>query len=769
MIDYKLIISLFFTFCIVITGCSGYGGSSGKQISFSELETSFDEQYLHTPIGLKGQVIDEAGRPLSGAMIRLIGWGDASLNNGRVASTDQDGWFSLPDLYRRSVLIRAEREGYYVEIVPVDLQRPLSETMVDAGKIVMTERKDGRVRMIFAGDVMFGRRYVDRDEDGVEGEIGDLIRPGSRLEDAKAITEYIRPILLVDDFTNVNLESPFITDTSTEHPYKTYTFFSYPETIGAIPYAGIESVSLGNNHVYDYLEEGMIKTLDTIRSSGLYWFGAGMSKTEALNNFLRININSVDISMQGYNGIRPIHFPEGTPNPWPDEYLYIALDAPIVKGGSLYLTESNITSFLATEAEGRFAVPIIHGGDEYGEYPTANIRSKIIHSINQGADLVIAHHPHTIYGIATYNSVYAFLSIGNLIFDQDVFETFQSYMVIVDVDQPSPGLQEIHRIRVVPFYLEGYVPKLVTGEWFARIGRHIGHLSTYLPPSADPSVAEDGLRGAIVFPYNNRVVVASDESEVRIEEAVEEVLLKVTGGATEPFMYQRTSPSDMLASIKTDTSSTCQVGRELMHYGDFEDLDIDDSFHEGSLWNLTDQRFVENSVVRSGIGAMVLLRDYKNITPVTTWLKNRVTFPEGARLTLKGYVKGDRAGEFRIRIRWYLRDSRDIISTTEVHIREGGTYDWEEFHIDLTPPQEAGTVRAYFDHYPPSDGMGRLFLDDIALILWEVQETADPSHPIELKTPNNWGWIRCYPADPAPQYLRLRITHRVYSLPEGRW
>jgi hypothetical protein len=216
MIDYKIIIYLFFTFCILISGCSGYGGSSDKQTSFTELEASFDEQYLHTPIGLKGQVIDEAGKPLSGAMVRLIGWGDASLNNERVAATDQEGWFSLPDLYRRSVLIRVEKGSYYVEIVPVDLQRPLSETMVDTGKIVMTEKKDGRVRMIFAGDVMFGRRYVDRDGDGVEGEPGDLIRPGSRLEDAKAITEYIRPILLMDDFTNVNLESPFITDTSKE-------------------------------------------------------------------------------------------------------------------------------------------------------------------------------------------------------------------------------------------------------------------------------------------------------------------------------------------------------------------------------------------------------------------------------------------------------------------------------------------------------------------------------------------------------------------------
>jgi hypothetical protein len=373
---------------------------------------------------------------------------------------------------------------------------------------------------------------------------------------------------------------------------------------------------------------------------------------------------------------------------------------------------------------------------------------------------VIAHHPHTIYGIATYNSVYAFLSLGNLIFDQDVFETFQSYMVVVDVDQPSPGIQEIHRIRVVPFYLEGYVSKLVTGEWLARIGRYIGHLSTYLPLSADPSVTEDGLKGAIVFPYNNRVVVASDESEVRIEEEVEEVLLRITDGATEPFMYQRVTPSDMLASIKIDTSSTCQVGRELMHYGDFEDLDIDDSFHEGSLWNLTDQRFVENSVVRSGMGAMVLLRDYKNITPVTTWLKNRVTFPEGARLTLKGYLKGDNAGEFHLRIRWYLRESRDVISTEEVYIRPGGTYDWEEFHIDLSPPQEAGTVRAYFDHYPPEKGTGSLFLDDLFLILWEEEANTSTAYPLELRTPNNWGWIRCYPLDPPPESLKLTITHR---------
>jgi len=754
---------------LVLPGCSGYGGSSEKQTDFNEIETTFDQQYLNTPIKLNGQVVDESGGVISGATITLTGWGDASVNNGKVVETDDKGFFSFNSLYRRSVLMRVEKDGYYVEIIPVDLQRPLSETAVDTGRVVLTERKEGRVRMIFAGDVMFGRRYLDRDEDGIEGEPGDLIRPGSRLEDAKAITEYIRPVLLEDDLTNVNLESPFITDTSTEHPYKTYTFFSYPETIGAIPYAGIESVSLGNNHVYDYLEKGMIETLQTVDSSGLYWFGAGMSKTEAENNFLRINLNGVDISMQGFNGIRPIHFPEGTPVPWPDEYLYIALDEPIVKGGSLYLTESNITDFLSANAGDTFAVAIIHGGDEYGEYPTSNIRSKMIHAIDEGADLVVGHHPHNIYGVGVYNGRYAFLSLGNLIFDQDVFETFQSYLLMVDVDQTGPGIHNIHRIRLIPFHLEGYVPRLVTGDWLARIGRHIGHLSSYLPASADPSVQADGLKGAIVFPYNNRVVVAMDESEVRTEMSTETIDLPVINGTTGAIPYQRTSPSDMPASLVADSPSTCQIGRELMHYGDFEDLDVDESFHEGYLWNQSDQRFVENSVVRNGIGAMVLLRDYKNMTPVTTWLKNRVTFPEGAGLTLKGYIKGDNAGEFHIRVRWYLRDSRDILSTEEVFIRGGGDYDWEGFEIDLIPPPEAGTVRAYFDHYPPDEVMGRIFLDDVALILWEEEDTTNPSTPIEFRTPNNWGWIRCYPSDPARQSLRITLTHKTYSLIEGQW
>lgn len=144
-------------------------------------------------IDLRGLVVDRAGRPLAGATIEIIDF--AAESRTRRATTGPDGRFTVAALARRSVLLRVSRDGHYPEVVPVDLQRPARVPAVDTGPLALTRRGPGRARLMFVGDTMFGRRLVDDDGDGVEGEAGDLIRPATRAADARRLTTFVRDAL----------------------------------------------------------------------------------------------------------------------------------------------------------------------------------------------------------------------------------------------------------------------------------------------------------------------------------------------------------------------------------------------------------------------------------------------------------------------------------------------------------------------------------------------------------------------------------------------
>jgi hypothetical protein len=298
--------------------------------TFDTTEAAYKATYDATPIDLTGLVVDEAGLPIASAHVTAIGWGSSAANDGKTAAANASGVFTLTSLARRSVLLRVEAAGYYTEIVPTDLHRPLAEDVTGTGAVVLSIRRAGRARIIVAGDTMLGRRFIDSDGDGIQGEPGDLIRPATRASDAAALFKFMRDVLSSADYTQVNLESQVTANPVTKHIYKAFTFFSYPEALSALPGAGIDGVNLGNNHMYDYLEGGLQDTLQNVPNAGLDWFGAGMDETAAKNTVLHRTIGGgVDVAFQGFSYL----VNDGTTLP---AYTLIATNGPpLTKGGSL--------------------------------------------------------------------------------------------------------------------------------------------------------------------------------------------------------------------------------------------------------------------------------------------------------------------------------------------------------------------------------------------------------------------------------------------------
>src|SRR6185312_11918451 len=80
------------------------------------------------------------------------------------------------------------------------------------------------------------------------------------------------------DLAITNLEMPLTERGSPPTLYKDYIYRARPEAAAALAWAGIDVVSLANNHVIDYGDVGLDDSLTYLHQAGLATLGAGMSE-----------------------------------------------------------------------------------------------------------------------------------------------------------------------------------------------------------------------------------------------------------------------------------------------------------------------------------------------------------------------------------------------------------------------------------------------------------------------------------------------------------
>jgi hypothetical protein len=736
----------------VIMSCIGFmallAPRAGRAYVFDAQVQAWEDNYQAVPIDLEGRVVDEHGSALIGAQLRVIGWGASFENDGEATNSWEGGSFELLGLARANVLVKVDAPGYYSEIVTVDLQQPLAEDIVDLGDVVLYEKRFDRVRLTFGGDVMFARRYFDADEDGVLGEPGDLLRMQTLTADTARLFRYVEVVLEADDLTSVNLETPVTADLSTPHPVKDNVFNAYPASAAALEQVGVDVVTLGNNHVYDYLDDGTEDTIDHLEALGMPWVGAGMNDTQARNSWRALQFGEIDLAMQGFNN------QQGTD--YGDSDLYVTAANPD-KPGSLWSSDSRIEEFF-DDASGYFAIGQFHGGTEYAFAQSSGMRSDFETAIDAGAGLVIAHHPHVVHGVTTYDGGdgprYVFGSIGNFMFDQERYATFSSYLVSVDLEQGPDGV-EVARVWLRPMHLDGFVPRLLAGIGVAELGRYVAQLGT-----------EEDLAGgfdrAVVFAEGGKLVVAMRENQVSTTDLLDQrAPVALVNGSTGPVQLAPYSDNDALAKLATSAAATCELGFDRMQYGDFEDRDVDDRAAEGDRWAQTSARYVQRHTVRSGQAAAVLLRSASNNSTARLTTIATVPVTAGRKVSVAGWSKGTNAGKFAVSVSW-KRSSGSTISSTTSTIKAGGTWGWQAFTLNLTAPASAATVELSYAESPPGQGEGLVFLDDLQLLEWDVPTLAVTQSGTTIPTPNGWDAVRCAAGGAS---LGLTLTHRVYETP----
>ncbi len=220
----------------------------------------------HETVGLL--VADERGDPVAAAEVALTLDLDRDGELDTVV-TDEDG----------TVLIEIDGPVVATVTAPGSIPEPVAISPRDRVVSIRLWDRVGptgieRHSLHFGGDVMLGRRYLAADSSTT---------PVVDEATARAVVDDLAPVSRAADWTVVNLETvvgSFDDDAALDA--KRFLLQSTPHVTSALDEMGVDVVTLGNNHAYDWGEEGIESTLDALDQAGIGHVGAGRSASEAL-------------------------------------------------------------------------------------------------------------------------------------------------------------------------------------------------------------------------------------------------------------------------------------------------------------------------------------------------------------------------------------------------------------------------------------------------------------------------------------------------------
>jgi len=224
-------------------------------------------------------------------------------------------------------------------------------------------------------------------------------------------SQAIRGLLAGADLALVNLEGP----APAKARYHTSgTVFSFNQgLLAGLDRAGIDWVSLGNNHIGDAGGAGVLQTIGALDRLGIEHGGAGATAAAARAPAF-ITVGGTKVALLAYDSIAP------------------GYAARASRPGSARLSGENVrTDVRRARAAGADVVIVYpHWGVEYRTGPTAAQRRLAHGMIDAGADLVVGNHAHWAGAMEVYRGKPIWYSLGNFVFDQTWSEETEEGLVL---------------------------------------------------------------------------------------------------------------------------------------------------------------------------------------------------------------------------------------------------------------------------------------------------------------------------------------------------
>jgi len=256
---------------------------------------------------------------------------------------------------------------------------------------------------------------------------GDLVI--NKAYDLSLISDELIAEFKSSDYSIVNLEAPVTASNIKILKTGGHLKANKESTKEILDSLNINLVTLANNHMFDYSEQGLNDTIKFCQENNIDTVGAGNNLEEA------------------------------------SRIYYIKAELGTI---AVFNIAENEWASAKQEEAGAKGMDLIDGGHEYYNLPSPRMQKQYRFYVDQGADLVVSHHTHCISGMEIYKDKPIYYSLGNFLFTKVSKHKDWYKGIVLDVE-----VKDDLSLKTKPVFIQQSVVnhelKLIKGEDLIRI------------------------------------------------------------------------------------------------------------------------------------------------------------------------------------------------------------------------------------------------------------------------------------------------------------
>lgn len=271
-------------------------------------------------------------------------------------------------------------------------------------RIRIEEKPD--IKILFAGDLMF-----DRHIRSIAGQKGNDYIFGNLNSEFQKV-----------DFSVVNLEGPVTDNRSISLGSKmgsreNFIFTFDVSVLADLKERKINLVNLGNNHILNFGEKGLIQTRENLKKAKINYFGDTGSENE-VKYFVK-DVRGYKLGFVNYNAFIP------------------------------HSKDNAVKDFKKIKGKVDFLILYTHWDREYMLNSSKKTNDLAHLFIDEGVDLIIGSHPHVVQQKEVYKGKMIYYSLGNFIFDQYFSQNTMRGLMVKLIINPNNNEVNYEEIPIV--------------------------------------------------------------------------------------------------------------------------------------------------------------------------------------------------------------------------------------------------------------------------------------------------------------------------------
>jgi gamma-polyglutamate biosynthesis protein CapA len=220
---------------------------------------------------------------------------------------------------------------------------------------------------------------------------------------------------------------------------KRFLFRADPSSAFSLSTAGFDIVCLGNNHTVDYGYDALLDTKNAIYDVGMIEVGTQVAGTDDIGVRI-VEKNGLAIGFLAFCDLYDVA------GEAPEEYPSVMMIDPVTLPQQVADAKSQCDVLVVS----------MHWGVDYVDFPTERQQALAKLCIDNGADLILGHHPHVLQEMEFYKDKPIVYSMGGFVWDSSRDGADHSGIFVFELARDRAEFQ-----LMIPVEIEGCRPELV--------------------------------------------------------------------------------------------------------------------------------------------------------------------------------------------------------------------------------------------------------------------------------------------------------------------